>query len=249
MIYLRLRTEYSFRKAFGTPKKVLAAAGGSSAAITDNGTWGHVAWAKACKAGNIKPIFGVEIFVCKDARDRVKQGGNTMAFLARNNAGLEELYRLVTRANDLFYYVPRIDYRDVNGVSSDIIVLSGAGATIEKLTPRPNVYLELNPTNTYWNQKVQQAGKGWNRVVCCNNYFPTTADRPAYEIVAGDRNREMRTSIMHIADEDELRLAIPQCCDDDFLNSKCHSNAIYFGGIFQLFQFPRRQDELLTDIR
>jgi DNA polymerase III alpha subunit len=219
MIHLRLRTEYSFRKAFGSPEKVLEAAGGNAAAITDNGTWGHVAWSKACKKRGIKPIFGVELFVCKDARDRVKQGGTNMAFLARNNDGLEELYQLVTRANDLFYYFPRIDYRDVNALTSNVIVLSGSGADLERLQPKVNVYLELNPSNQNWNRTVDKA-RGWQRVVCCNNSFPTTADRPCYEIVAGERNRDLRTSIMHIADEDELRLAIPQATDDDFLNTE-----------------------------
>lgn len=220
MIHLRLRTEYSFRKAFGTPQRVLDAAGGTAAAITDHGTWGHVAWSKACQKKGIKPIFGVELFVCKDARDRSKQGGTMMAFLAKNNNGLEELYQLTTRANDLFYYIPRIDYRDVNGLSPDIVVLSGAGADLDRLLPKVNVYLELNPSNQHWNRTVQAAGRGWQRVVCCNNSFPTTADRACYEIVAGERNRDLRTSIMHIADEDELRLAIPEATDDDFLNTE-----------------------------
>ncbi len=219
MIHLRLRTEYSFRKAFGTPERVLDAAGGTAAAITDGGTWGHVAWSKACKKKGIKPIFGVELFVCQDARDRTKQGGVKMAFLARNNDGLEEIYQLVTRANDLFYYQPRIDYRDVNGLTTNIIVLSGSGADLTRLLPKVNIYLELNPSNQNWNRTVNKS-KGWQRVVCCNNSFPTTADRPCYEIVAGERNRELRTSIMHIADEDELRLAIPEANDDDFLNTE-----------------------------
>lgn len=219
MCHLRLRTEFSFRKAFGRPEVVLAAAGGTSAAITDAGTWGHVSWYKACKAAGIKPIYGVEIFVCKDARDRQKQGGVQMAFIARNNAGLRELYELVTRANDLFYYVPRIDYRDVNAVSSDIYVISGSGAVIEKLVPRPNVYLELNPSNPVWNRTVQAAGKGWNRVVCCDNHYPAVEHKGAYEIISG-RDRRSRTTPMHILGREELELAVPQATEDDFMNTE-----------------------------
>ena len=69
MIQLRVRTEYSFRRAFGrVPEVVAALRTDAAAAITDRGaTWGHVNWMKACKKAGIRPLFGVEHNVVADA--------------------------------------------------------------------------------------------------------------------------------------------------------------------------------------
>jgi DNA polymerase-3 subunit alpha len=111
MIHLHLRTEFSFRRAFGKVEDVLAVAGGTAAAMTDGGTWGHVTWSKACKKAGVKPIFGVELLVVRNARDRTRQPGAQVVLLARNDAGLRELYELVSLANSptCFYYVPRLE--------------------------------------------------------------------------------------------------------------------------------------------
>mgnify|MGYP003650293610 CR=1 FL=1 len=108
MINLRARTEYCFRKAFGPIPSVIGACSGDSIGIADAGTWGHVAFSKACHAAGKKPVLGVEISVVEDATDRSKQPANMMCFLARNNSGLEEIYGLVTRSTskENFYYFP-----------------------------------------------------------------------------------------------------------------------------------------------
>ena len=48
MLNLRNRTEYCFRKAFGPLPAVIAACAGDAVGIADSGTWGHVAFSKAC---------------------------------------------------------------------------------------------------------------------------------------------------------------------------------------------------------
>lgn len=49
MIQLHVRTEFSFRRAFGRIENVIKLAGAPGGlAITDYGTWGHVVFAKAC---------------------------------------------------------------------------------------------------------------------------------------------------------------------------------------------------------
>lgn len=233
MIHLRLRTEYSFRKAYGKIDHVLDTLDQQegevpAAGITDNGTWGHVAWRKACKKRGIKPIFGIELPVVQDARKRERQALVTAAFLARNNEGLAEIYELSSRAStELFYFHPRIDYTDIAAVSENIIILSGAGADIARLRNRPNLYLEYNPSSPVWNKTI--AGmRGYNKVVCADNLYPTVADRPAYEVLTS-KDRRSRTTIMHIPNEYELRLAIPYLTDEEFLNNEriaadCNAN-------------------------
>lgn len=222
MIHLRLRTEFSFRRAFGQLERVLASVGpAGAAAITDNGTWGHVQWAKACKKAGIKPIFGVEVAVVADARKKERQPAASFALLARNDEGLRELYHLTTLANSeaCFYYFPRLDYRDINGASPDLYVLAGPGTIIDRLsTTRGTTYLNLNPTNPAWNRRAMNLGT-FPKVVTCDNHFPLPDDKAAYEILA-QRDKVTRMTPMHILDEDALRLAVPEADDDAFLNTE-----------------------------
>ena len=218
MNHLRIRTEYSFRGVFGPIAEVLAAASTPAVAITDSGTWGHAPFYKAARKAGIKPILGVEILVVDNAKqagkERTKQNGTTMAFLARNEQGLQEIYRLTTLSHQQFYYVPRIDYNDVNAVSNNIYIISGTNPDLERLRNRGNVFLELSPGNPAWNRRAAGLGK-WKRVVCCDNYYPEAKDVDAYEVLAG-RDRRSRTTPIHILDEWELRLAIPEAKDVDF---------------------------------
>ncbi len=215
MIHLRVRTEYSFRRAFGSVERLLSLARpGSAMAITDNGTWGHVHFAKMAKKAGIHPIFGAEILVTANATDRtVRPAGTMMAFLARTDAGLRELYQLMSLANDQFYYLPRLSYDQVNAVSDGLWVLSGVSANLDRLERRAHVLLEVNPSGGAWNRRV--ARMDWPAVVCADNVYPSPGDRKAYEILAW-QNKNTRATVMHLADEYELRAAIPEATDAMF---------------------------------
>lgn len=216
---LHVRTEFSFRRAFGRVPDVLAVLqqhGATAAAMTDSGTWGHVTWAKACKAAGVRPLFGVELMTVADASTRERQPGGQLILLAANNDGLSELYQLVSLANskERFYYVPRLDYRDVNGISDNIHVLHGPGTQLDRLSQlRPHILL-LTPTNAGWNQRAARQTH-WPCAVGSDNHYPTVEDKAAYEILA-QRDKVMRATPMHLLAEDELRLAIPHVTDEMF---------------------------------
>ena len=74
---LKIRTEYSFRTAYGPIEQVvdhLKRTGCVAAAMTDrSSTFGHIAWAKHCKVAGIKPIFGVELAFTPDITVKVKR--------------------------------------------------------------------------------------------------------------------------------------------------------------------------------
>jgi DNA polymerase III alpha subunit len=127
MLNLRTRTEYCFRKAYGPLASVISQCGGDAIGIADTGTWGHVAFSKACKAAGKKAVLGVEIPVVEDATDRSKQPANTMCFLAKDNDGLQEIYGLVTKSTskENFYYYPRLSYTDLFDISDSVIIFSG----------------------------------------------------------------------------------------------------------------------------
>ncbi len=241
MIHLRLRTEYSFRRAYGRPAEVLGALDEderAAAGIGDDGTWGHVAWWKACRKAEVKPLLGVEVLVVPDPELRGKEGRQTgpmMALLARNATGLRELYRTMTWAhNQGFFYVPRLSYDHINRLSTgNIIVLSGHNADIGALDrQRGNIWLEMNPSNRAWNRRVQRAGGGWGKVICANNFYPTARTHEAYEIIAG-RNRRSRISGAHIPSRHELALAVPEAGPEEYEATRHIAGLIRLRGLPQ----------------
>lgn len=211
MINLRNRTEYCFRKAFGPVPSVIEACSGDSLGIADSGTWGHVAFSKACKAAGKKPILGVEVSVVEDATDRSKQPANLMCFLARNNSGLEEVYSLVTKSTskENFYYFPRLSYSDLFDISENVIILSGTHPMwgMLPLARKDTLYIELNPMSSRKAVEFAEA-KGFKLVATSDNYYPKVTDKKAYEVLAG-MNRTDRTAPMHILDDWSWKDAVP----------------------------------------
>ena len=216
MINVRLRSEYSFRKAFGPIHKVVETAEGDVMGISDSGTWGHVAFSKACKKAGKKPLFGVEIPIVEDATERSKQPTNEMTFIAKNNDGLRELYQLVTKSTDKdhFYYHPRLSYEHLFDISKNIIILTGTHPILGllPLAKKDDMYFEINPMTTKNNFKWAKE-KGFNFVATSDNYYPKPEDKKAYEVLVG-RNRHDRTAPMHILNEWEWKDALPWAPQD-----------------------------------
>ena len=211
MLNIKVRSEYSFRKAYGPISKVLETANSKVVGICDTGTWGHVAFSKACKKAEVKPLFGVEISVVADAEERTKQPDNPMTFIAKNDSGLTEIYELVTKSTskERFYYFPRLSYTDLFDVSDNVIILSGTHPDwgLLPLTKKDDLYIELNPMSSPKALKWAQE-KGFKVVATSDNFYPRVGDRKAYEVLVG-RNRTDRTAPMHILNEWEWKAALP----------------------------------------
>jgi DNA polymerase-3 subunit alpha len=105
--------------------------GMESVAMTDHGTMsGVIEFYKAAKAGNVKPIIGMEAYVAprsKDDRDPQKDRQYFhLTMIAMNNAGYQNLMTLSTIANlEGFYYKPRIDHELIEKYNEGLIILSG----------------------------------------------------------------------------------------------------------------------------
>lgn len=105
--------------------------GMDAVAMTDHGTMsGAIEFYKAAKAGNVKPIIGMEAYVAARShrnRDPEKDRQNFhLTMLAMDGTGYHNLMRLSTKANlDGFYYRPRIDRNLIEKYNEGLIVLSG----------------------------------------------------------------------------------------------------------------------------
>ena len=75
----------------------------------------------------MKPIVGVEFFVCEDHKDKSrKDNGYQVVLMAKNKKGYHNLAKMSSIAFTAgFYYVPRIDKKVIEQYKEDIIVLSG----------------------------------------------------------------------------------------------------------------------------
>lgn len=199
---LKIRTEYSFRTCYGPIEQVvnrLQSSGIIAAAITDrNGTFGHIAWSRLCKAAGIKPIFGVELAFTPDvAVKERRQELYYLPLLARSDAGLREIYAAVEMATSHFYHVPRLPIKMLDSFTQDVLVLSGnAGVGPHKLPE--TVIVEAHPAT---NPALIRRG---NYVPVSDNYMVTPDDRDAYEICIG-RGAFNRPSPMHILTASELK--------------------------------------------
>lgn len=110
----------------------------SSCAITDHGNlFGSLQFIEACQEKNIKPIVGIELYLCKQdpqKKDQENRKLDHLVVLAKNLEGWKNLIKLITESNlpKNFYYKNRLD---LNGLTkfcnNNFICLTGhLGSTL-----------------------------------------------------------------------------------------------------------------------
>ena len=208
IMYLDIKTEYSFGKVFGHIDKVAEKASKHAkwAGMADiNGTWGHVKWKKACEKVNIKPIYGIRLTVIKseDIKNR-KCERSEIILIALNNYGLTEIYEHVNIAHQQFYYWPRITYEQLNLLTKNTLLIAGPGIEIDKL--ERHAYKRISPNDpTAW-----QLSCSLDPIACIDNYYVNSNEKLIYEPFADERKLERKTGVQYIPDYDEWLSIFPQ---------------------------------------
>jgi DNA polymerase III alpha subunit len=143
---LHVHSHYSLLDGLPSPLQIAERAKEINApaiALTDHGNvFGIVAHQQACKKFGIKPIVGIELYICQHdptikSNDNNKR--NHLTVLAKNPEGVQTLMKLVSETNrpDWFYRKPRIDLQHLSQFASpgNLICLSGclAGELSEAL--------------------------------------------------------------------------------------------------------------------
>ena len=104
--HLHLHTEYSLLDGSGKIKEMVARVkelGMDSMAITDHGVmYGVIDFYKACKAEDIKPVLGCEVYVAPNSRFDREPGSSEdryfhLILLAENNTGYNNLMKIVSK--------------------------------------------------------------------------------------------------------------------------------------------------------
>lgn len=137
-VHLHVHTEYSMLDGLNRIPKMVEYAkelGMNALAISDHGVMhGVYEFWKACKAAEIKPIIGCEIYVAPTDRT-IKEEVNGVKYyhlllLAKNLTGYHNLIKLVSQSHlEGFYYKPRADKELLEKYSEGIICTSACPAS------------------------------------------------------------------------------------------------------------------------
>ena len=141
---LHVHTHYSLFDGIATPQEYVDRAsklGMTALAITDHGTLsGHRELYRSAKEKGIKPILGLEGYMCadiSDKRDKSEREGqqdlvyNHIVLLAKNQKGLENLNKISEIAwTDGFFRKPRFDFAILQKYKEGIIVTSACPSSV-----------------------------------------------------------------------------------------------------------------------
>ena len=117
-VHLHIHSEFSLLDGANRIKDIPVIAkelGMNAIAITDHGNmFGVIDFYKACKANDIKPIIGCEVYVAPRTRHdkdpNLDSRYNHLILLAKDKQGYQNLSKLVSLGyTEGFYYKPRID--------------------------------------------------------------------------------------------------------------------------------------------
>jgi DNA polymerase-3 subunit alpha len=118
-VHLHIHSEFSLLDGANRIKDLPVRAkelGMNAIAITDHGAmFGAIDFYKACKANDIKPIIGCEVYVAPRSRfdkdPNIDGKYSHLILLAKDNEGYKNLAKLVSIGyTEGFYYKPRIDH-------------------------------------------------------------------------------------------------------------------------------------------
>ncbi len=132
-VHLHNHSEYSLLDGLSKVKLMVARAkelNQPAVAITDHGSmYGVIKFYQACKAADIKPIIGCEIYVAPrsmhDKEAGIDKSYNHLILLAENNTGYVNLMKIVSAAwLEGYYYKPRTDLALLEKYHEGLICLS-----------------------------------------------------------------------------------------------------------------------------
>lgn len=129
-VSLHNHTEYSFIDGLCKIKDLVKAAKSfnmPALSITDHGTlMGLVKFYIECMNQGIKPILGIEAYICPNSLEKKKRNNYHILLLAKNDIGRKNLNMLSTISyeQERYYFNPRIDFDLLDKYGEGLIVSS-----------------------------------------------------------------------------------------------------------------------------
>ena len=159
-MYLTTRSDFSFLRSYGTIDQIVDRAvelGHTYVGLADYlSTWGHIKFLRACKAKSIKPILGVCVPVVKDVDKDPRY--DLVSIIAKNNDGLQAIYKLLGSAAEQKYYRNRVTWNQIYALKDVFLVadhVAPANSYLVKegvlisLSPQPGAMMHMAKGNTW----------------------------------------------------------------------------------------------------
>ena len=180
---LRVRSEFSFRKAYGGAEAIaarLSDIGCGLAGMVDVGTWGHTRWESALKKVGVQPAFGREFPV---SRGKIAPVAWCLA------EDIASFYRFSSSS-------PKTD--EDWAAAKGVIRFAGAALT----DPDTFDYVDINPMSVRRTKNALALAAKTNKpiVITGDNNYPGPQDKSAYLAVVDGK----KVSPQWILSEDEL---------------------------------------------
>ena len=210
---LHVHTHYSLFDGIATPEEYIDRAvelGMPAIAITDHGTLsGHRELHRIAKAKGIKPILGVEGYMCKDrfdTRDKSERDGdldlvyNHIVLLAKNQIGLENLNKISEISwTEGYFKKPRFDFEILEKYSEGIIVTSACPSSVLVKALENNEFA------------VAKDYIAWFKRVFNNDY---------YVEVMPHNTAEINKQLIALADEYKVKVVVTPDCHHSHTDQK-----------------------------
>lgn len=180
----RVRTGYSFRRAFGRVPDViqrLVDIGQTVAPITDTAsTFGWCQWDKYARKAGLRPVFGVELAVTESVHAK-KPIVDYWTFLTLDD--IAPINHLVGIATEQFRYEPLLTLEQA-ATAYSVTAIMGHRTNLEAIEPHENLFFGLGP-ETSKGYMTQALALGHLPVAVSNNRYPADGQSPIYEVVCG----------------------------------------------------------------
>jgi DNA polymerase-3 subunit alpha len=182
-------------------------------ALTDHGSCaGLLEFQKSCVSKSIKPILGMEAYVCPDRKiqDKSSAKSNHLILLAKNRVGYQNLIKLSSLSYlEGFYYKPRIDFDLLTEYHEGLIVSTGCCiGEIPSLFYQEEDDRALEVTNQY----RELFGDDFYIEIMMHKYF----DKPEQEA----REKLIAKKLYALSKKTGIKAICTQdahySCDDDF---------------------------------
>ncbi len=189
--------------------------GHKAVAITDHGVvQAYPDAVKAAKGSDIKLIFGIEGYLVNDVdgdeKDYKKLASYHIILIAKNNTGLKNLYKLITKSNlDYYYKRPRIPKSELMALREGIIIGSAceAGEVFRAMLHGETDEQLLKTASFYDYIEIQPIGN--------NKFLLDSSDFPQIQSYSDLEN--LNKKLIHIADK--LSKPVVATCDVHFMDS------------------------------
>jgi len=193
-VHLHVHSDYSPQDGAQSVEEIASRAkelGMEYVALTDHGrAGGLLQFDKACKKNDVKPLFGVELYLApreRTLREKLPDHTKTsyhLTVLAKNQQGLENIFKLTSIGwLEGFYYKPRVDLEVLEQYKDGLVILSGCGSGYASVMSMEERYSEaaewLIKMRDIWKDdfyiEIQNHGLDWQPVL--NKFLKTYANK------------------------------------------------------------------------